>query len=411
MSSFIAGKTFIPASGQVVGDREKDYMHDAVDKGWLTAGAYNSQFEQGMAKYLGCKAVRTVNSGSSANLVAFSALTSPKLGDRAIKRGDEVISVACGFPTTINPILQFGAVPVFIDVDLTLNIDPIGLELAINDKTKAIFLAHTLGNPFNLDVIMDLAKKYNLWVIEDCCDALGAEWRGQKVGTFGHLSTLSFFPAHHITMGEGGAVIVNDMELLRLVESFRDWGRDCWCAPGSDNTCGMRFDQKHGDLPQGYDHKYVFSHVGYNLKITEMQAACGVAQLEQVEEFVKARRDNYKYLRNSLQEYDKLWFPLSHLQANPSWFGFPITLAKHCDFDRDTFVRYLNENKIGTRLLFAGNATKQPFLKDQIYRIHGELVQTDYVMNNTLWVGVQPAITQEMREYMATKIHEFMGGF
>jgi CDP-6-deoxy-D-xylo-4-hexulose-3-dehydrase len=410
MSNFVAGKTFIPASGQVVGDREKDYMHDAVDKGWLTAGAYNAQFERMLGEYLKCKAVRTVNSGSSANLVAFSALTSPKLGDRAIKRGDEVISVACGFPTTINPIIQFGCVPVFLDVDATLNIDVSMLESAVTEKTKAIFIAHTLGNPFNLDVVVAFAKKYNLWLIEDCCDALGAEWRGQKVGTFGHLSTLSFFPAHHITMGEGGAVIVNDLELLRLVESFRDWGRDCWCSPGSDNTCGMRFDQKHGDLPQGYDHKYVFSHVGYNLKITEMQAACGVAQLERVHEFVKARQDNYQFLADKLQ-HTNLWFPGVYALATPSWFGFPITLSDSCDFDRDTFVRYLNQNQIGTRLLFAGNATKQPFLKGQNYRVQGDLRKTDQVMNNTLWLGVQPALTKEMLEYVAEKVSAFMGDF
>lgn len=410
MSNFIAGKTFIPASGQVVGDREKDYMHDAVDKGWLTAGAYNAQFERMLGGYLMCKAVRTVNSGSSANLVAFSALTSPKLGDRAIKRGDEVISVACGFPTTINPIIQFGCVPVFLDVDATLNIAVKDIENAITEKTKAIFIAHTLGNPFNVDVVVAVAKKYNLWLIEDCCDALGAEWNRQKVGTFGHLATLSFFPAHHITMGEGGAVIVNDMELLRLVESFRDWGRDCWCAPGKDNTCGMRFDQKHGDLPQGYDHKYVFSHVGYNLKITEMQAACGVAQLERVHEFVEARRTNYQFLADKIQ-HTSLRFPNVYPEATPSWFGFPITLSDDGDFDRDTFVRYLNQNQIGTRLLFAGNATKQPFLKGQNYRVQGDLRETDRVMNNTLWLGVQPALTQEMLEYVAEKVSAFMGDF
>jgi CDP-6-deoxy-D-xylo-4-hexulose-3-dehydrase len=402
---------FIPASGQVIGDIEKDYMHDAVDRGWLTASQYNTWFEEGMTKYLGCKAVRTVNSGSSANLVAFSALTSPKLGKRAIKKGDEVISVACGFPTTINPILQFGAVPVFVDVDSSLNINTRLIEAAITEKTKAIFLAHTLGNPFNLEEIMPLVKKYNLWLIEDCCDALGAEWQGQKVGTFGHLSTLSFFPAHHITMGEGGAVIVNDMELLRLVESFRDWGRDCWCAAGSDNTCGKRFDQKHGDLPQGYDHKYVFSHLGYNLKITEMQAACGYGQLQQLDTFVQARRDNYKFLQKAVIHHPDLWLPTVYPDAWPSWFGFPITLSDDCGFSRDTFVRYLNDNMIGTRLLFAGNATKQPYMKDQVYRIHGSLDETDRVMNNTLWVGVQPALNSEALNYVATKINEFMGDF
>ena len=406
--SFIPGETFVPASGQVIGDIEKDYMHDAVDKGWLTAGQYNRWFEDGLTKYLGCKAVRTVNSGSSANLIAFSALTSPKLGDRAIQKGDEVISVACGFPTTINPILQFGAVPVFLDVNWTLNICTKEIENAITSKTKAIFLAHTLGNPFNVEEVVALAKKYNLWLIEDCCDALGAEWKNQKVGTFGDLATLSFFPAHHITMGEGGAVVINNTKLTRLVESFRDWGRDCWCEPGKDNTCKQRFCQKFEDLPEGYDHKYVFTHVGYNMKITEMQAACGWGQLEQLERFVQMRRDNYNFLKGALSHNYQLLFPTVYPDAWPSWFGLPITVSPKAKFKRDELTWYLNDHKIGTRLVFAGNATKQPFMKGQNYRIHGKLEKTDEVMNNTFWVGVQPALTREMLTYVAETINKFI---
>lgn len=408
--NFIPGQTFIPASGQVVGTKEKEYMHDAVEHGWLTAGRYNGEFEQRLCRYLQAGAVRTVNSGSSANLVAFSALTSPTLGERAIKPGDEVVTVACGFPTTINPIIQNGCVPVFVDIDDSLNINIDSLSAAITPKTRAIFIAHTLGNPFNLDRVMELVNKHGLWLIEDCCDALGATWNGQKVGTFGHLATLSFFPAHHITMGEGGAVIINDLELLRAVESFRDWGRDCWCAPGKDNTCGMRFERQMGQLPCGYDHKYIFTHAGYNLKITEMQAACGLAQLEQVADFVATRRNNYARLKDALSSVKVFKFPDTHPSAHPSWFGFPI-LLDGADFDRDTFVRYLNDNKIGTRLLFAGNVTKQPYMEGRTYRVVGELDKSDEVMNNLLWVGVQPALTHEMLDYVSTKMKAFMGDF
>jgi CDP-6-deoxy-D-xylo-4-hexulose-3-dehydrase len=408
--NFTPGQTFIPASGQLVGTKEKEYMHDAVESGWLTAGRYNTEFEQRLRNYLQAGAVRTVNSGSSANLVAFSALTSPTLRARAIKPGDEVVTVACGFPTTINPIIQNGCVPVFVDIDDSLNINIDSLVAAITPKTRAIMIAHTLGNPFNLDRVMELVKKHDLWLVEDCCDALGATWNGQKVGTFGHLATLSFFPAHHITMGEGGAVIVNDLELLRAVESFRDWGRDCWCAPGKDNTCGMRFERQMGQLPCGYDHKYIFTHAGYNLKITEMQAACGLAQLEQVENFVSARRNNYYKLKDALSSVKVFKFPDVYPSAHPSWFGFPIMLDG-ADFDRDTFVRYLNDNKIGTRLLFAGNVTKQPYMEGRTYRVVGELDKSDEVMNNLLWVGVQPALTSEMLDYMITKMKAFTGDF
>ena len=408
---FMPGDSFIPASGQVVGEREKELMHEAVDKGWLTAGTFNRQFEDTLCRWIGAKAVRTVNSGSSANLVAFMALTSPKLGERAIRKGDEVISVACGFPTTINPIIQFGAVPVFLDVNTTLNIDTRHLEAAITKKTKAIFIAHTLGNPFNLEEIVALAKKHDLWLIEDCCDALGARWKNQNVGTFGDLSTLSFFPAHHITMGEGGAIVINNPKLTRLVESFRDWGRDCWCEPGKDNTCKQRFCQQFEGLPEGYDHKYVFTHLGYNLKITEMQAARGVAQLEKLDYFISMRRGNYQFLQDRLSNYEELWLPTVYPDAHPSWFGFPITVSTEAKFTRNQLVGYLNAHNIGTRLLFAGNATKQPFLKGQNYRIHGSLEQTDYVMNNTLWIGVQPALTREMLEYVCNTFDAFMKEF
>ena len=406
--AFLPGETFIPASGQVIGEREKELMHKAVDKGWLTASVFNREFEDTLTRWIGSKAVRTVNSGSSANLVAFMALTSPKLGDRAIKRGDEVISVACGFPTTINPIIQAGAVPVFLDINTTLNIATKDLESAITDKTKAIFIAHTMGNPFNLEEIAALAKKHNLWLIEDCCDALGARWRNQNVGTFGDLATLSFFPAHHITMGEGGAVIINNTKLTRLVESFRDWGRDCWCEPGKDNTCKQRYCQEFEGLPYGYDHKYVFTHVGYNLKITEMQAACGVAQLEKLDYFISMRRGNYSYLANRLSNYEELWLPTVYPDAHPSWFGFPITLSPDAKFERQSLILYLNDHNIGTRLLFAGNATKQPFLKGQNYRVHGTLEQTDHTMHNTFWMGVQPSLTQHMLDYMCDTIDKFM---
>ena len=406
--AFTPGEPFIPASGQVIVEREKELMHKAVDKGWLTASVFNREFEDTLTRWIGSKAVRTVNSGSSANLVAFMALTSPKLGDRAIKKGDEVISVACGFPTTINPIIQAGAVPVFLDINTTLNIATKDLESAITDKTKAIFIAHTMGNPFNLEEIAALAKKHNLWLIEDCCDALGARWRNQNVGTFGDLATLSFFPAHHITMGEGGAVIINNTKLTRLVESFRDWGRDCWCEPGKDNTCKQRYCQEFEGLPYGYDHKYVFTHLGYNLKITEMQAACGVAQLEKLDYFISMRRGNYSYLANRLSNYEELWLPTVYPDAHPSWFGFPITLSPDAKFERQSLILYLNDHNIGTRLLFAGNATKQPFLKGQNYRVHGTLEQTDHTMHNTFWMGVQPSLTQPMLDYMCDTIDKFM---
>jgi CDP-6-deoxy-D-xylo-4-hexulose-3-dehydrase len=404
---FVPGKTYIPASGQVVGDREKALMHEAVDRGWLTAGAFNRQLEDELTKFLGCKAVRTVSSGSSANLIAFSALTSPTLGNRAIQKGDEVITVACGFPTTIAPIIQCGAIPVFLDVNSTLNIDTRELENAVTKKTKAIMIAHTLGNPFNVDAVRALADKHKLWLIEDCCDALGARWGNRYVGTFGDLATLSFFPAHHITTGEGGAVIINNTKLSRLVESFRDWGRDCWCEPGQNNTCKRRFDQQFGELPYGYDHKYVYTHLGYNLRITELQAACGVAQMEKLHHFISTRKSNYGYLKERLTG-EEFWLPAVYPEASPSWFGFPITISPSANFTRDELTKFLESRQIGCRLVFAGNAIKQPFMQGQRYRVHGLLENTDYIMNNTFWLGVQPALTEEMLLYVCDTIDEFM---
>ena len=408
---FLPGLTVVPPSGKVVGAEELKNMVEASLDGWLTTGRFNAEFEKKLAAFIGVKHLITVNSGSSANLVAFSTLTSPKLGERAIQKGDEVIGVAAGFPTTVNPILQFGAVPVFVDVDrLTHNIDATKIEAAIGPKTKAIMLAHSLGNPFNLDVVTALCKKYNLWLIEDCCDALGTTYRGQMVGTFGDIGTLSFYPAHHITMGEGGAVFTNNDELKTIAESFRDWGRDCYCAPGKDNTCGKRFCQKLGKLPEGYDHKYTYSHLGYNLKITDMQAACGLAQLEKAPQFIQARKDNYAFLKARLkdcEEFVHLPEPTEH--SDPSWFGFPITLKDNCPVTRLDLLTYLDQHKVGTRLLFAGNLTCQPYMIGANYRISGDLTNTDNVMNNTFWIGVQPALTREMLEFAAQKIESYLG--
>jgi CDP-6-deoxy-D-xylo-4-hexulose-3-dehydrase len=352
-----------------------------------------------------------VNSGSSANLVAFSALTSPKLGTRAIQKGDEVIGVAAGFPTTVNPIIQFGAIPVFVDVDAqTHNIDATKLEAALSSKTKAVMLAHSLGNPFNLDVVVAFCKKNQLWLIEDCCDALGSTYQGKMVGTFGDIATLSFYPAHHITMGEGGAVFTNNLELKQIAESFRDWGRDCYCPPGKDNTCGKRFCWKLGALPEGYDHKYTYSHLGYNLKITDMQAACALAQLDKLEDFIKARKANYKFLKERLKTCEEfLHLPEATPYSDPSWFGFPITVKENSPVSRLDLLTYLDQKKIGTRLLFAGNLVRQPAMENVRYRISGDLTNTDRVMNHTFWIGVQPSLTQEMLEYVASEIELFLG--
>lgn len=409
--AFVPGESAVPVSGKVVGAPEIQMMVEASLDCWLTTGRFNTMFEARLAKFLGVKHVLTVNSGSSANLVAFSTLTSPKLGDRAIKPGDEVIGVAAGFPTTVNPILQFGAVPVFVDVDLhTHNIDATKIEAAISPKTKAIMLAHSLGNPFNLDVVTALCKKYNLWLVEDTCDALGAKFNGQTVGTFGDIATLSFYPAHHITMGEGGAVFTNNDELKVIAESFRDWGRDCYCPPGKDNTCNKRFCWKLGELPEGYDHKYTYSHAGYNLKITDMQAACALAQMDRLEGFIAARKANYEYLRSKLENLqDYFHLPVATPNSEPSWFGFPLVLKEESGVKRVDLLNYLDQSKIGTRLLFAGNLTRQPYMIGRNFRISGELTNTDIVMNQTFWLGVYPGLTTEHLDYVVQKLEEFFG--
>ncbi|MBH9553881.1 lipopolysaccharide biosynthesis protein RfbH [Inhella gelatinilytica] len=412
---FVPGESAVPVSGKVIGTMELQYMVDAALDGWLTTGRFNARFELRLAQFLGVKHVLTVNSGSSANLVAFSTLTSPKLGARAIQPGDEVIGVAAGFPTTVNPILQFGAVPVFVDVDLaTHNIDASLIEAAITPKTKAIMLAHSLGNPFNLDVVTALCKKYQLWLVEDCCDALGATYKGQMVGTFGDIATLSFYPAHHITMGEGGAVFTNDDELKSIAESFRDWGRDCYCPPGKDNTCNKRFcwtkKELGGDLPDGYDHKYTYSHLGYNLKISDMQAACALAQMEQVEAFIAKRRANFDYLKARLQSCAEfLHLPEATPHAEPSWFGFPLILKETAGVARTDLIQYLEQNKIGTRLLFAGNLTKQPYMAGRNFRVASSLANTDVVMNQTFWLGTFPGLDTPQLDYIADKLEAFFG--
>lgn len=408
---FIAGETAVPVSGKVIGAAELVNMVEASLDGWLTTGRFNALFEERLANYIGVKHLITVNSGSSANLVAFSTLTSPKLGARAIRPGDEVIGVAAGFPTTVNPIIQFGAVPVFVDVDLaTHNIDADKIEAAISPKTKAIMLAHSLGNPFNLDAVTAICRKYGLWLIEDCCDALGATYDGRMVGTFGDIGTMSFYPAHHITMGEGGAVFTNSAELKVIAESFRDWGRDCYCPPGKDNTCNKRFCWKLGSLPEGYDHKYTYSHLGYNLKITDMQAACALAQMDRVDEFVEARRANFRFLAERLKTCEEfLHLPVATPKSDPSWFGFPTILKESSGVRRVDLLSYLDEHKIGTRLLFAGNLTRQPYMMGRNYRVSGDLTNTDIVMNQTFWLGTFPGLSTDHLEYVAQRLEEFLG--
>ena len=409
--AFEGGKTVIPPSGKLIGGKELQLMVEAALDGWLTAGRFNADFEKRLAKFLGVNHVLTVNSGSSANLVAFNTLTSPKLGQRAIKKGDEVIGVAAGFPTTVNPIVQFGAIPVFVDIDIkTHNIDADLIESAISPKTKAIMLAHTLGNPFNLQKVREICDKHNLWLIEDTCDALGATYDGKMVGTWGDIATLSFYPAHHITMGEGGAVFTNNSTLKVIAESFRDWGRDCYCAPGCDDTCGNRFGQKFGTLPAGYDHKYVYAHLGYNLKITDMQAACGLAQLDRLDDFIAARRINFKLLRERLSGLsDFLEFAEPTPSSEPSWFGFPITLKESSGIDRVDLLKYLDNHNIGTRLLFAGNLIRQPYFSNVEYRVVGDLVNTDRAMKQTFWLGVQPSLQVEHFDFIKSKLEEFFG--
>ena len=406
---FIPGVSEVPVSGKVIGALELKNMVEASLDGWLTTGRFNDQFEKKLANYLGIKCLLTVNSGSSANLIAFSTLTSPKLKERAIQKGDEVITVAAGFPTTVNPVIQFGAIPVFIDVKIpTYNIDENLVEEAINNKTKAIMLAHTLGNPFNVKKIKEICDKYNLWLIEDSCDAVGSKFNNQNVGTFGDLATLSFYPAHHITMGEGGAVFTNSKKLERIAESFRDWGRDCYCEPGKDNTCNKRFDWQLGDLPFGYDHKYTYSHLGYNMKITDMQAACGLAQLDRLESFIKKRKENFNFLYKKIKDLEEfLILPEPEKNSDPSWFGFPLTLKKSSKYNRNDLVGYLNQNKIGTRLLFSGNLTKQPYMKNINFKVQGNLTNTDLVMNDTFWIGLYPGLSNHHLNYSVLKIKNF----
>ncbi len=411
-AAFSPGRTPVPPSGKVVGAPEMRNMVEASLDAWLTTGRFNTAFEQRLAAWLGVKHVLTVNSGSSANLVAFLALTSPLLGERAIQPGDEVICVAAGFPTTVNPIVQFGAVPVLLDVHLpTYNIDVAQLEAAITPRTKAIMLAHTLGNPFNLEVVTALCQKHKLWLVEDCCDALGSTYQGRKVGTFGDIATLSFYPAHHITMGEGGAVFTNNDTLRRAAESLRDWGRDCWCAPGRDNTCGKRFCQKLGGLPEGYDHKYTYSHLGYNLKITDMQAACALAQLDRLEGFIEARRRNFAFLTERLKPCEEfLLLPEATPGSEPSWFGYPITLKPEANLRRVDLLTHLDEKRIGTRLLFAGNLTRQPYMQSRNVRTPAPLANTDVVMHDTFWIGLYPGLSEEQLAFAAQTICEFVGG-
>ena len=408
---FVPGTTPIPPSGKVITSEDLEFMIEAVLDGWLTTGRFNDAFEQELADYLGVGRVLTTNSGSSANLLALSALTSPKLGDRGLKPGDEVITVAAGFPTTVNPIIVNGLIPVFIDVDIpTYNIDVNQIEAALSSKTRAIMVAHTLGNPFQIDQVTELARKHNLWLIEDCCDALGSEFRGRRVGSFGDIGTLSFYPAHHITMGEGGAVFTSDAELAVLIESFRDWGRDCYCAPGKENTCGKRFGWQLGELPIGYDHKYIYSHVGYNLKITDIQAACGLSQLKKIEEFVQKRRQNFNHLSRRLASLeDFLILPQPTIHSEPAWFGFPLTIKETAGTGRKDLLEYLDQRRIGTRLLFAGNLTKQPYFSKIAYRVASTLRNSDVIMSSTFWLGVYPGLSTEMLDYVADELEQYFG--
>ena len=407
---FILGKSYIQYAGRVYNEKEIINLVDSALDFWLTSGKYCKQFEEKFADYLKVKYAMLTNSGSSANLLAIAALTSPLLKEQRLKPGDEIITTACGFPTTLNPIIQNSLVPVFADVTIgTYNIDCDTLERAISKKTKAIFVAHTLGNTANLDKIMQIVKKYKLWFVEDNCDAFGSEYKGKKTGTFGHISTYSFFPAHHITMGEGGAVATSDPVLMRAILSLRDWGKDCWCPPGQDNVCGRRFSQKIGSMPYGYDHKYIYSNIGYNLKITEMQAAVGVAQLKKLDGFIRKRRNNFDIFRKYFERHQNYFIlPFAEKESNPSWFGFPIMVKRTAPFSRSEIVSYLEKNKIMTRMLFGGNLLKQPAYKDIKYRLIGSLKNTDYVMNNLFWIGVYPGLTHKQIRYIMSIFTKFI---
>ena len=400
--AFLPGQTAVPVSGKVFDHEELNHIVDAALDGWFTTGRFNDAFEKALAKYINIKKVITVNSGSSANLLAFAALTASELGERALKRGDELISVAVSFPTTLNPAILYGVIPVFVDVEIpTYNINVSRIEAAITPKTKAIMIAHTLGNPFNVQAVSEICKKHNLWLVEDCCDALGSTFNGKHVGTFGDIGTLSFYPAHHITMGEGGAVFTRNSKLVKVIESFRDWGRDCWCASGCDNTCGKRFEWQLGDLPFGYDHKYIYSRLGYNLKITDMQAALGLAQLKKLPDFIHRRKKNFERLKSGLSHLsEKLILPEATPGSDPSWFGFLITLTDKAGITRNELIARLNDHKIATRLLFAGDIRKQPFFSDVKYRVSGEMNNTEMILTNTFWIGVTPMIDDEMADYI-----------
>ena len=407
-ADFVPGTSPVPVAGRVFDAAELEHLVDASLDFWLTTGRFAEQFEKEFAGFFGRRYSLLVNSGSSANLVAVAALTSHKLGDRQLGPGDEVITVAAGFPTTVNPLIQCGLTPVFVDIDIpTYNIDVTQLEAARSERTRAIVLAHTLGNPFDLAAVKQFADRYGLWLVEDCCDAVGSTYDGQLVGTFGALATTSFYPAHHITMGEGGCVMGDQPLLKTLVESFRDWGRDCWCDPGKSNTCGKRFDWSLGGLPHGYDHKYIYSHIGYNLKATDMQAAVGVAQLRKLPSFIAARKRNFAVLRKGLQELEEfLVLPQATPKSDPSWFGFPILVRADAPFSREQVVRYLEENQIATRCLFGGNLVRQPAYQGVRYRVAGELKNSDLAMNQLFWIGVYPGLTPAMLEHVIEVFHK-----
>ncbi|WP_103668977.1 lipopolysaccharide biosynthesis protein RfbH [Pseudanabaena sp. BC1403] len=406
---FIEGETYVPVSGKVFDETEIVNLVDASLDFWLTTGRFAAEFEKRFAEWIGVKHCLLVNSGSSANLLALTALTSPKLGDKRLKAGDEVITVAAGFPTTVNPIFQNQLVPVFVDIQLpSYEIDVSQLESALSERSRAIMIAHTLGNAFDIDAVMAFAQKHDLWVIEDNCDAVGTTYRQRKTGTFGHLSTVSFYPAHHMTMGEGGAVLTSDSRLKKIVESFRDWGRDCWCPPGVDNTCGKRYEWQLGELPTGYDHKYTYSHIGYNLKMTDMQAAVGVAQLDKLPIFIEKRKQNFEFLYSHLQDLqDVLLLPESTPNSESSWFGFLLSVKENASFSRNQLVQHLETNRIGTRLLFAGNLTRQPAYKGLSYRVVGDLKNTDWAMKNSFWLGLYPHLTEDILKYVVGVIKNF----